>query len=103
MSSDPTWEAPNENARSLIPASGERYSSHPSKSRVCDRDCGGEVPRVLLLSFREGNSENPSVRSMTSSVGVAADGDFDLEGSTLRLGVFSSSSEEITCTIRAFR
>jgi hypothetical protein len=44
----------------------------------------------------------PSVRSMTPSIGVAAAGDADFEGAVvLRLGcgVFSSSSEEITCII----
>jgi len=40
---------------------------------------------------------------MTSSVGVAVAGDADLEGATefrLGCGVFSSSSEDITCIIR---
>ena len=69
---------------------------------VCERGRGSEVSRVLLLLFREDSSENSSVRSMTSVVGVTADGDADLEGPTLRLGcgVFSSSSEEMTCTVR---
>ena len=33
----------DENARSLIPVIGERYSSHLGRSRVCERDSGGEV------------------------------------------------------------
>ena len=80
------WSYFDENVRSLTPAIGDRYSSHPSRSRVCERDRGGEVSRVRLLPFREDNSKNPSVRSMTSSLGVAPDGDADLEGSTPRLG-----------------
>ena len=93
--------ASDENARSLTPAIGDRYSSHPDRSKVCERDRGGEVSRALPLPFREDNPENSSVRSMTSSVGVAAAGDVDLEDPTFGLGrgAFSSSSEEITCVV----
>jgi hypothetical protein len=89
------------NARSLTPAIGDRYSSHPERSKVCERDRGGEVSRALPLPFREDNPEKSSVRSMTSSVGVAAAGDVDLEDPTLGLvrGTFSSSSEEMTCVV----
>jgi hypothetical protein len=89
------------NARSLTPAIGDRYSSHPERSKVCERDRGGEVSRALPLPFREDNPEKSSVRSMISSVGVAAAGDVDLEDPTLGLvrGTFSSSSEEMTCVV----
>jgi hypothetical protein len=59
------------------------------------------VSRALPLPFREDNPENSSVRSITSSVGVAAAGDVDLEDPRLGLGrgTFSSSSEEMTCVV----
>lgn len=91
----------NENARSLTPVIGERYSSHPNRSRVCERDRGGEVPLVILLPFPEASPENP-VRSTTSSVGVVAAGEADLEGAALRLdcGMFTSSSEDMIYPVR---
>ena len=89
-----------ENARSLIPVIGERYSSHIGRSRVCERGRDSEVSRARAPPFGEDSSASPSVRSMTSSVGVDAAGDTDFGGPALRLGcrLFSSSSEEITYT-----
>ena len=82
----------DENARSLPPLIGEQY---PSASGDCERGSGGKESRALLLPFREESSEN-------LSVGVAANGDSDLEGATPRLGcgVFSSSSEEMTYIVQ---
>ena len=87
-----------------MPVIGERYSCHLDGSRVCERDCGSEVSRARVSPFREGSPAISSVRSMTSSVGVAAAGDTDfIEGPALCLGCdffFSSSSEEMTYIIR---
>ena len=86
-------------------ALGGEFSTNPTPElheyvrRVCERDRDGEVPRVRVSSLQEANSANPSVRSTTSPVGVAAVEDTDLEGPALRLGcdrVSSSSSEVIT-------
>lgn len=89
-----------ENTRSLIPVIGERYSSHIGRSRVCERGRDSEVSRARTPPFGEDSSASPSVRSMTSSVGVDTAGDTDFGGPALRLGcrLFSSSSEEITYT-----
>ena len=63
------------------------------------------MSRVLLLLFRGDSPENPSVRSMTSSVGVVAPGEADLDVATLRFGrgSFSSSSEDMTYTAQRYK
>jgi len=88
-----------DNLPNLARVIGGECSFRPGRSKVCERDLGGEVSRDP--PFREGSRADPSVRSTISSVGVDATGDVDLEGATtefrLGSGMHSSSSEEMTC------
>ena len=82
----------DENTYSFPLSIGEWY---PSGLRVCEPSCGGEVSWVLLLPFQEESSKKPSVN-------VAPNGDTDFRSAMPHLdcGVFSSSSEEMTCIIQ---